>query len=247
MANQYTSQEGMQKYLQERIGKRFGKLVVVERVGKDRHSNTLWKCKCDCGNEPTISMGALTRGHTKSCGCLSKDRVVDIRGKRFGSWVVLDEPYISTKKGAYWLCKCDCGTIKKVNSNDLRKGISKSCGCSFRLAKGESAFRWLCHHYKKDNADRRGLDYKLTRKKARELFEGNCYYCGKEPNNIIDRSSSNANGVYVYNSIDRLDNSKGYIEGNVVSCCKICNAMKSKLSEKEFLEHIKKVYEYRIK
>ena len=30
---------------------------------------------------------------------------------------------------AYWICKCDCGTIKSVNGVSLRKGISTSCGC----------------------------------------------------------------------------------------------------------------------
>jgi hypothetical protein len=148
MANQFTSEEGKEKYLNERIGKRFGKLVVVERIGTDKHNNTLWKCKCDCGNTPTISMGCLTRGHTKSCGCLSKEKVIDIRGKRFGRWLVLDKPYTSTKKGAYWECKCDCGTIKKVNSFELRNGVSKSCGCSTRLSEGESACKWLYNNYK---------------------------------------------------------------------------------------------------
>jgi hypothetical protein len=28
-----------------------------------------------------------------------------------------------------WLCQCDCGTQKLINGYNLRKGLSKSCGC----------------------------------------------------------------------------------------------------------------------
>ena len=253
MANQFTSEEGKEKYLNERIGKRFGKLVVVERIGTDKHNNTLWKCKCDCGNTPTISMGALTRGHTKSCGCLKQDKVIDIKGKRFGSWLVLDEPYISTPKGAYWKCKCDCGTIKKVNSNDLRKGISTSCGCSFRLPKGESACKWLYNNYKKQT---RGHIFELTLEDFKMITKKNCYYCGAKPNNMTDRTKTtrngkiythSCNGNYIYNGIDRLDNFKGYTKKNSVPCCKICNSMKGKLSKKDFFKHIEKIRQYKIK
>ena len=57
------------------IGKRFGKLIVLELAYKKRansvkkHNNYYWKCRCDCGNE-VIRMGSsLKRGHTESCGC----------------------------------------------------------------------------------------------------------------------------------------------------------------------------------
>ena len=32
-------------------------------------------------------------------------------------------------KDSKWLCRCDCGTIKSVNTVSLRKGLSTSCGC----------------------------------------------------------------------------------------------------------------------
>ena len=42
-------------------------------------------------------------------------------------------------------------------------------------------------------------------------------------------------------SIDRIDNSKGYIKGNVVSCCKKCNTAKNTMTTEEFKQWIKKV------
>lgn len=50
-------------------GQRFGKLVAVECLGKDKHNNYLWLCKCDCGNTTNVTKTDLQRGHSKSCGC----------------------------------------------------------------------------------------------------------------------------------------------------------------------------------
>lgn len=53
---------------------------------------------------------------------------IDLTGKKFGRWTVLKQ---GNKKGRrlYWLCKCECGTIKEVSGESLRSGKSKSCGC----------------------------------------------------------------------------------------------------------------------
>ena len=40
----------------------------------------MWLCRCDCGNETTVFSGYLRNGDTKSCGCLSKDK---LRERRF--------------------------------------------------------------------------------------------------------------------------------------------------------------------
>ena len=53
-------------------GKRFGRLVAIERVGS-QHKSPLWKCICDCGNIIDVSLQKLNTGDTKSCGCLKKD------------------------------------------------------------------------------------------------------------------------------------------------------------------------------
>lgn len=57
-------------------------------------------------------------------------RIIDLSGRRFGRYTVLcrdTNPHPVTN--AFWICKCDCGNIKSVNSNVLRKGESLSCGC----------------------------------------------------------------------------------------------------------------------
>lgn len=50
-------------------GKRFGRLVAVEPVGKSDSHGVLWKCICDCGKERNVRLQYLKTGGTTSCGC----------------------------------------------------------------------------------------------------------------------------------------------------------------------------------
>jgi len=51
-------------------GQRFGRLTVVEEVGRTQEKDVLWKCLCDCGNEKLATTGYLRYGSVQSCGCL---------------------------------------------------------------------------------------------------------------------------------------------------------------------------------
>lgn len=59
---------------EEIIGKKFGKLQAIERVGKDKNGKYLWRCKCDCGNEIVVLQSSIRNGMTKSCGCLKREK-----------------------------------------------------------------------------------------------------------------------------------------------------------------------------
>ena len=54
-------------------GDRYGKYVVQEYVGKDKHGLTQWLCKCDCGTEKVVRTNSLRTGTTQSCGCIMQD------------------------------------------------------------------------------------------------------------------------------------------------------------------------------
>jgi ribosomal protein S27E len=57
-------------------------------------------------------------------------RAIDLTGQRFERLLVLERAerrYNTTN--AFWKCQCDCGEITVVNSNALRRGKTKSCGC----------------------------------------------------------------------------------------------------------------------
>lgn len=59
-------------------GLKFGRLLVLTQAER-RNRRIYWLCRCDCGNDKTIYGGSLTRGATKSCGCLQKQIMTNIR------------------------------------------------------------------------------------------------------------------------------------------------------------------------
>lgn len=87
------------------------------------------------------------------------------------------------------------------------------------------------------SAIQRGLEFKISLDyvKALPLI---CHYSGQE----LTCDSVKPNTV----SLDRLDSSKGYIEGNIVLCTKEINVMKMQHSEQYFIELCKKVASHRL-
>src|SRR5271166_4934064 len=81
--------------------------------------------------------GVFLKGHTTSEEIKKKisatlDQTGDIAGQRFHYWTVL-EKRLSRNHCGYWLCRCDCGTIKEVMQRNLVRGTSKACPkCSGR-------------------------------------------------------------------------------------------------------------------
>lgn len=57
-------------------GQRYGRLIIISCVGRDKHGNSIWLCKCDCGNEKVIAAYQMKSGTTKSCGCLAHEFTV---------------------------------------------------------------------------------------------------------------------------------------------------------------------------
>jgi len=75
----------------------------------------------------------------------SMSTLIDLTGKKFGRWLVIERAENYPKGQARWLCRCECGTERVVLSDNLRKCVSTSCGCYQREAasrKGELHSRW---------------------------------------------------------------------------------------------------------
>lgn len=57
-------------------GQKFGRWTILARGGRSHNNGTLWKCRCECGNEKSVKSEILRSGESKSCGCLSRDRFI---------------------------------------------------------------------------------------------------------------------------------------------------------------------------
>lgn len=55
-------------------GQKFGRLIVLKPVGKNKWGNIINLCLCDnCGEYTIVDSGDLKSGRTTSCGCLQKE------------------------------------------------------------------------------------------------------------------------------------------------------------------------------
>ena len=56
-------------------------------------------------------------------------RIIDLTGQRFGRLIVMSKAGRAKDGHVLWQCRCDCGNMVTVTSNNLRCGVSRSCGC----------------------------------------------------------------------------------------------------------------------
>lgn len=118
-------------YGQDLTGKRFGKLVVID---KTKEAKFRWICSCDCGNEVVASVTELTRQGRSACPTCN-GRKAELEGKVFGKLTVVSkaEPFVTSTglECTQWLCRCECGTELKVLTGGLNDGSRRACrSCS---------------------------------------------------------------------------------------------------------------------
>lgn len=172
---------------------------------------------------------------------------LDLTNQVFNMWTVLSianskkTPSGQTK--TFWKCQCKCGVVKDVYTDSLKSGKSQSCGCiktDKRKPYGLSARRDIFCTYR-SKCKRNKIDFNLTEDEFNKIISKNCYYCDKKPSNIMKKKS--LYGGYVYNGIDRVNNNLGYTLENTVTSCKNCNLAKRQLTQTEFFDMVKRIYE----
>lgn len=57
------------KQFKDLTNKRFGSLIAICIIGKDKSNSYVWECKCDCGNTCEALGSLLRQGRTTCCGC----------------------------------------------------------------------------------------------------------------------------------------------------------------------------------
>jgi hypothetical protein len=178
----------------------------------------------------------------------------DLVGRKFGLITVTASAGVASdygKKGntQYVHGLCECGGTWTGRADCLKRGNTKSCGCIHpgnrpHPNRERPAFNSVLKNYK-HHAERRGHAWELSRERFDQLVRGSCYYCGCVPattSRILAVRKRRTGSEFTYNGIDRMDNARGYIEGNVVSCCKTCNYAKRDLSAVEFIAHVRRIH-----
>lgn len=101
------------------VGKKFGKLTVIEHSGKTylgtkKQSTHLWKCECECGNISYVTSRDLRSGNTKSCGCISGEKIRESHLNEYDLTGEYGVGYISrgSNTGEFYFDKEDYDKIK---------------------------------------------------------------------------------------------------------------------------------------
>lgn len=62
-------------------------------------------------------------------------KIIDITGQRFGKLTVTGlDPVRSSTGSCRWICDCDCGGSTVVQTENIKRGHTTSCGCAFKEA-----------------------------------------------------------------------------------------------------------------
>ena len=186
-------------------------------------------------------------------------------GQSFGRLTVVR--YVGNDKfqKCIWECNCKCGNKTEVRSSDLISNKVKSCGCyqsevsrenikishkKYPKSYGFKGIGDIPGGYLsriKHGAFSRNFEYSVTKEYLWNLFlkqERKCaltgldIYFGKWKNKIQGKSTA---------SLDRIDSSKGYIEGNVWWVHKDINNIKQDYTVEELIQYCKLIYEKHIK
>lgn len=143
---------------------------------------------------------------------------IDETGNRYGRLLVLGKSPLQPTEHAYWLCRCECGTLVSVAGGQLRKGRVRSCGClnldslrarrthgktiggHHRVFRIWNAMKQRCHNPKQPHYERYGGRGITVCEEWRNSFEAFYRDMGDPPSPA--------------HSIDRIDNDRGYEPGN---------------------------------
>ncbi len=115
--------------------------------------------------------------------------------------------------------------MPRVNRGNSRGGLT-TLFCTYRIG-----------------AKKRGYTFDLTREEFAVLTKQDCWYCGVEPAQIRRNGGGKLPTLsfYLYNGIDRVDNSVGYTLANCIPCCGACNRMKNVQSGEDFVSRVRKI------
>ncbi len=167
-------------------------------------------------------------------------------GMVFGKLTVIKKVFNNRDTHAKWLCKCECGNFTEVVRPSLVNNLTTSCGCRKFNAnwKGYGRLSSVYWGRIKKGAASRNLDFEISIKDAWELFIKQNERCALS--NIKIEIVTNYTHKWKLHtaSLDRIDNSKGYIKGNIQWVHRKINIMRGKMDVDRFITFCKMVAEH---
>jgi hypothetical protein len=133
-------------------------------------------------------------------------------GRKFHRLTVIAESHVEGRRGKFWLCKCDCGSMVTAYGGHLRAGSTKGCGCAkagvnrtHGMSRTPEHRAWESARARCSNPhNQRFAHYGARGIKMHPAWEASfeAFFAGVGPR---------PSGAH---SLDRIDNNLGYEPGN---------------------------------
>lgn len=138
---------------------------------------------------------------------------------------------LTTKKKAKFKCKY-CGDIFETLPQKIASGHTKSCGCvSIGKRLGTQSVSSTHFSSIKNGARARNIEFNITINYIEELLIKQNFKCALSGRQLVFGYSKDK----ITSSLDRIDSSKGYIEGNVQWVHSEVNICKQRLTQEQFI------------
>jgi hypothetical protein len=174
----------------------------------------------------------------------------DLTGKTIGVFEVLEDSGQRKTGGGgnvLWKVKCKlCGNIRLLSHSHMKR--FSSCGCQTHNLLKKALFKGIgeiyCTFWKGyvSSAEQRKLEFSISMEYAWNLFLKQNKKCALSGIDLTFQTRSYSSDGTA--SLDRIDSTKGYVEGNVQWVHKNINMMKQEYSLENFFKWCKLVTEY---
>lgn len=202
------------------VGKTYGRLQVLSRLANTNTGQTQWLCLCTCGNTTEVSGVSLTKGGTKSCGCLRVDTIRKIR-----------------------LTHGDSGSPEHITWGNMIQRCTNSKAPEFKFYGGKGVLvcgRWRKYeNFLEDMGRKPSKDHSIDRKEVTgDYCKDNCRWATK-----LDQASNKSNNrIITYHKIskshaqweDEYGLPKGVISRRLKDGWSVSKALNTPLTVKEF-------------
>lgn len=171
-------------------------------------------------------------------------------------------------KRYFYNCICECGThcVRRLDGGKEEKscGCKAMEVRKYKRGYARNEIKTKEEAYMKNALNVYRVSYTdgdITFEKFLELSQQNCYLCDSPPTTKFhhgfyqdgtEKIHKRAHGEhqkisyckfpdawFVYNGLDRFDNTKKHTLDNVKTCCKTCNSMKSNKTYEQLVEQLK--------
>jgi hypothetical protein len=226
------------------VGASFGESVVVELLEEVLVSKRLRqkvRCKCSCGgfyDTFDIYLWRIENPRCQNCVRLSLRKYSP--GDKYDMLTILRYDKNEPRKKV--TCRCDCGKVIRIRPSLLKLNKTNNCGCAPRGGwEGVGDLSKSYYTRTQRGAKLRAMEFTVSMEYLWDLYKSQGGKCALSGVSIGLNTLPHGGGEA---SLDRINSSIGYVEGNVQWVHKDLNLMKMDFDQDRFIELCRSVASY---